>query len=113
MDFVEVSLYPVVHNQPVVVTFQGEGAVAQFNVQIWKVGPGGRKPRAVTPHPETIPQNRGGAHVYVIPHVDRTTYDRLALIITRLDPHETTDPAGNYNITLDSVTATEDNSILE
>jgi len=102
IDFVEVSLYPVVHNQPVVVTFQGEGMIAQFNVQIWQLASGGAKPRAVTPYPETVPQNRDDAHAYVIPHLDTTTYNRLAIIITRLDADETTDPAGNYHITLES-----------
>jgi len=100
MDFVEVSLNPVVHNQPVVVTFRGEGAVAQFNVQIWKLGPGGAKPQAITPHPGTIPQNRGDAHMYVIPHLDTTAYDRLAFIITRLDAKESPDPIGEYTIVL-------------
>lgn len=110
MDFVEVSLDPAVHNQPVTVTFQGEGTVAQFNVQIWKLGPGGAKPRAVTPHPETIPQNRGDVHTYFIPHLDTTTYDRLAFLITRLDSDETTDPAGNYHITLEAASDTDDDS---
>jgi hypothetical protein len=110
MDFVEVSLNPVVHDRPLVVTFQGEGAVfqgegsvAQFSVQIWKLRRGAR-PHAVTPHPEIIPQDHGEARVYVIPYLDTTTYDRLALIITRLDPDETSDPAANYSITLDSTT---------
>jgi hypothetical protein len=111
-DFVEVSLSPVVHNQPTAVTFQGEGAAAQFNVQIWKLR-SGAKPQAVTSHPETIPQDRGDAHVYVIPRVDTTTYDRLALIITRLDSDETSDPAGNYHITLASTAYANDDSIPE
>lgn len=37
-----------------------------------------------------------------IPQVDTTAYDRLALIVTRLDSDETTDPLGSYSITLDS-----------
>jgi len=109
MDFLEMSLSPVVHNQPVAITFQGEGAVAQFNVQIWKLR-SGAKPQAVTPQPETIPQDRGAAHVTVIPRVDTTAYDRLALIITRLDSDETSDPAGNYTVTLSSTTDVEDST---
>jgi hypothetical protein len=112
MDFVEVSLSPVVHNQPVAVTFQGEGAAAQFNVQIWKLR-SGAKPQAVTPHPQIIPQSHGDAHVYIIPRVDTTTYDRLAVIITRLDAHETADPAGDYHITLASTAEANDDSIPE
>jgi hypothetical protein len=107
MDFVEVSLSPVVHDQPMVLTFQGEGATAQFSAQIWKLR-SGAKPQAVTPHPETVPQGRGATHVYVIPRVDTTTYDRLALIITRLDSDETSDPVGSYTVTLNSTTDTAD-----
>ncbi len=59
------------------------------------------KPRAITLQPETVPQNRDGAHVYVIPGVDVSAYDRLALIITRLDPDEAID-SGAYFIVLSS-----------
>jgi hypothetical protein len=109
MDFVEMSLSPVAHNQPVAVVFQGEGAAAQFNVQIWKLRTGA-KPQAVIPEPEIVPQNGSDAHVTVIPRVDTTTYDRLALIITRLDSEETSDPAGNYTVTLSSTTEAEDST---
>ena len=108
MDFVDVVLDPAADGQPLTIEFYpAPGAGAQFNVQVWNLGPGGSKPRAVTPQPESVPQNRGSAHVYVIPHLDRTTTNRLALIITRLDPDETTDPAGNYRITLDSAADTD------
>jgi len=102
MDFVQVSLDPALHSQPLTVTLQSEGSIARFSVQIWELSPGRPKPRALTPHPEIVPRNKGGAHVYVIPQVDRTACDTLALIITRLDPDETVDPAGNYRITLTS-----------
>ena len=107
MDFVEVSLNPVVHNQPVVITFRGAGAAAQFNVQIWRLGPGGAKPRAVAQYPEIVPQNQGDAHVYVISQLDTMTCDRLAMIITRVDADETIDPAGNYHITLGSTSTAQ------
>jgi hypothetical protein len=100
MDFLEVDPDLAVHNRPLVITFQGEGTVARFDVQIWKLSPGGARPRAITLHPEIIPQNSGKAHVYVIPHLDITTYNRLAIIITRLDADETADPVGEYTILL-------------
>ena len=100
MEFVEVSLYPTVNDQPLVVTFEGQGTAAQFDVQIWKLGSREAKPSAITVTPEAIPQNDGAAHVYVIPHVDTTTYNRLALIITRIDAEESTDPVGAYTIVL-------------
>jgi hypothetical protein len=101
MDFIEVGLDPAVHNRPLMVKIQGEGAVARFNVQIWQLASGAERPWAVTPQPENVPQNMDGAHTYLIPHLDTTAYDRLALIITRLDSHESADPAGNYRITLE------------
>jgi len=103
MDFVELLLDPRVHGQPLVIWVQGEGAVARFNVQVWKLGPdlAGIKPRAVEVAPESAPQAEDGAQVYAIPNVDTTAYDRLALIITRLDSDETIDPVGNYQIKLE------------
>jgi hypothetical protein len=102
MDFIEVGLDPPLQNQALTVRFQGEGAVARYNVEIWKLGPGLAKPRAATLHPDTVPQSQDGAHVYVIAQVDIEAYDRLALIITRLDADEGADPAGKYHITLAS-----------
>jgi hypothetical protein len=37
----------------------------------------------------------------VIPNADTTAYDRLALIITRLDADETDDAVGSYQVTLE------------
>jgi len=108
MDFVQVSLDPALRYQPLTVTVKSEGGVARFNVQIWELGPGRPKPRALTPQPEIVPQNTAGAHVYVIPQVDRTAYDTLALIVTRLDPDERLDPAGKYRITLESPAHSDD-----
>ncbi len=101
MDFVEVELGHSSRGQPLTVRFQGQGATARFSVQIWPLGPGYARPRALTAQPETVPQSGDGAHVYVIPRVD-PQFDRLALIITRVDPHETTDPLGEYQLTLES-----------
>jgi hypothetical protein len=100
MDFIEVQLDPAVHNQPLVVKFQGEGTTARFSVQVWKLDSRGGRLRALTSHPESMQQNHGKAHVYFSPQVNTTTCERLAFIVTRLDPDETTDPAGNYRIAL-------------
>jgi len=40
--------------------------------------------------------------VYRIPSLDTTTSNRLAIIITRLDVDEMTDPVGDYRITIES-----------
>jgi hypothetical protein len=107
MDFVEVGLEPARQGQSLTVSFQGEGEVARFNVQIWGLVGVESKPTAITPQPESVSQNANGAHVYVIRNRDVSAFDRLALIITRLDADETTDPNGDYTITLGSTRRAE------
>jgi hypothetical protein len=102
MDFIEVHLDPALYGQPLTVRFQGTGAVARFNVQVWKLAPGPWKPRAVIEQPAVMAQTADGSQVYTIPSLDTETYDRLALIITRLDSGETADPLGTYHVTVDS-----------
>jgi hypothetical protein len=48
-----------------------------------------------------VQQDGGGAHAYTIPQLDTSAYDRLALIITRLDADETADPLGSYRVTME------------
>jgi hypothetical protein len=45
-----------------------------------------------------IPQNQGDAHAYAIPQIDTTTYNRLAIIVTRVDGEENSDPVGAYTM---------------
>jgi hypothetical protein len=99
MDFIEVNLDAAVQGQPLTITFQSEGGVARFDVQIWKLETGSQD---VTPEPESVPQRSNGTYVYTISQIDTTDYDRLALIVTRLDADETEDPMGSYRITLES-----------
>jgi hypothetical protein len=100
-DLLEVTLDRSVQGQGLTVRFRAEGSQARFSVQIWKLGPGYAKPSPVTSRPESLPQNADGSYSYFIPQVDRTVVNRLALIITRLDPDETADPLGGYAITLE------------
>jgi hypothetical protein len=103
MDFVEVSLDPGVHGQSLRIRLEGKGTAARFSVQVWKLSHGdaqGTRPRAITQLPEVVQANADGAFEYVLPKVDVTTYDRLALIVTRLDADETNDLVGNYSIVL-------------
>ena len=101
MDFIEVDLDLLAHRKPLAIRFQGAGTTARFNVQLWRLGPGIGGPRSVTPAPEHVRQEAEGAHVYVIPALDWRKFNRLALIITRLDPDENADPLGGYTITLE------------
>ena len=84
------------------VRFEGQGATARFNVQVWLLGSGYARPRAVTPQPESVARNGDGAHAYVIPE-GAAQFDRLALIITRVDPNETTDPIGAYELSMEGM----------
>jgi len=99
MDFIEVNLDAAVQGQPLTITFQSEGEVARFDVQIWKLETGSQD---VAPEPESVPRRSDGTHVYTAAQIDTTGYDRLALIVTRLDADETEDPMGSYRITLES-----------
>jgi hypothetical protein len=103
MDFVEVVLNPALDGKSLTLEFSGApGAAAEFNVQLWRLGPGGGKPRAVSAAPEPMARNTEGGYVYTIARVDTVGFNRLALIITRLDPHEARDSVGSYTIRLES-----------
>ena len=103
-DFIEVRLDGRIDGQPLAIRFQNEGNEARFSVQVWKIGPGMGlgMPYALSPTPEVLSANGDGAFVYAIPRVDRATYGRIALIITRLDANETADPVGAYELMLES-----------
>jgi hypothetical protein len=107
MDFVEIDLNPTLLGQAITVKVQGEGGTARFNVEVWRLGPGEEKPRALTAAPENAAQSGNSTHEYTISGQDTTDCDRLTLIITRLDPHETADPEGNYQVTVDTADHTQ------
>jgi hypothetical protein len=100
MDFIKVHLDPALHGQPLSIALQSEGA--RFDAQVWRLRSGDRNPTAVTQHPEPMERTSANVFTYNIPHLDTSEYNQLALIITRIDPGERTDPTGNYHLTLDS-----------
>jgi hypothetical protein len=106
MDFVDVVLDPTAGGQALTIEFYGApGADAQFNVQLWKLGASGDGARQhlATPiaAPEVLTQLDADGHLfYVIPAIDTAEYNRLGLIITRLDSNESSDPTGQYTIAL-------------
>jgi hypothetical protein len=106
MDFVDVILDPTAGGQALTIEFYGaSGADAQFNIQLWKLGASGDGARQhlATPiaAPEVLTQLDADGHVfYVIPAIDTAKYNRLGLIITRLDSNERSDPIGQYTIAL-------------
>jgi hypothetical protein len=107
MDFVDMVLDPTVDGQPLTLEFYGApGAAAEFNVQLWKLIDSAEdaRPRRVGPDITTMElptrANSEGHLFYAIPEIDTTEYNRLGLIITRVDAEESSDPIGEYTIVL-------------
>jgi hypothetical protein len=106
IDFVDVVLDPAAAGHPLTLEFYGApGAGATFNVQLWQLvesGPGAR-PRRLPGQtvPEVLTATNVDGHLStVIPAIDTTATNRLGLIITRVDPRESSDPIGAYTIAL-------------
>jgi hypothetical protein len=107
MDFVDVILDPAADGQPLTLEIHGApGADAEFHVQLWKLMDAGegmrpwRVPTRMTV-PEVLTRADADGHlVYTIPAIDTTAYNRLGLIITRVDAKEGLDPIGTYTIVL-------------
>jgi hypothetical protein len=102
MDFVEIGLDRSVHGQPLTLRFQAKGSAARFHVRVWQLRSGLATPRAVTAGPDQMTWKGDGTHELVIQRVDILQSNRLAVIITRLDPHEALDVVGAYHLTLES-----------
>ena len=107
IDFVDIELNPSAQGQPLTIEFYGapEGS-AVFGVEIWRLvdpdtrGGSSMRPVAVGP-PEPLAGTTAEGHLlYAIPAIDTSRVNRLALIITRLDSEEDSDPIGAYTIVL-------------
>ena len=103
MDFVDVHLDPVIGGQSLTLEFYATpGADAAFNVQLWKLvdSESGAKPQRVAA-PEVLGRVSGDDHLfYTLPAIDTSQVNRLALIVTRVDAEESSDPFGQYTIRL-------------
>ena len=107
IDFVDVILDPTANGQPLTIEFYGApGSGAAFNVQLWKLvdrGGGARPQRVPNQAVATeVPTatNADGHLLYTIPAIDTAAYNRLGLIITRVDGNEGGDPVGAYSLVL-------------
>ena len=82
------------------ITVRSEGA--RFSVRAWRLndrGEGGMRP--FTPYAEVLSGDCSRECQYAIPQLDLSLYNRLALIIVRLDPDERADPTGAYHVVVD------------
>jgi len=107
IDLVDVALNPSLNGRPLVIEFHGAtGAVSDFMVQVLYLmdGKDGSKPRLVAaqsiPPAVPTPENPDTHTSLIIPKVNMTEYDRLGLVITRIDAKESLDPSGAYTIAL-------------
>jgi hypothetical protein len=100
IDLVDVELDDAANGEPLTIEIRGApGSEAAFGVQVWKLA--GPSPATQAPSPEAVVQIEPGADgVYVIPAIDTAAYDRLGLIITRLDAEEALDGDGAYELVL-------------
>jgi hypothetical protein len=108
-DLIDISLSSEVQGHPLTITFRSAGA--RFGVEVWKLYSEGeaRNPWrgktgvwALTPQPEALVGDCSAECHYLIPRLDLEQYDRLALIVVRLDVDEVIDPAGVYHLVVDS-----------
>ena len=110
MDFVHVALGRAADGQPMTLELhQAPGAAAELAVEVRALKNLDRSPKLQpisTISSQEVSQGvvrtktSAGALSYVIPAVDRAEYDRLGLIITRVDASERLDPVGAYTVVL-------------
>ena len=107
IDLVDVALDPSLDGQPLVIEFYGAaGTESEFTVQVWYLMDlkDGAQPRPVAtqavPSAVRTKANQDGHTSLVISQIDTAKYDRLGLVITRIDANESLDPSGRYTVTL-------------
>lgn len=100
IDLIEVNLDSSVQGQALRLEFRADGPAARFSVQVWQLGRGYANPRPATPAPEIVRRSEDGVHRSFIPQMNTSTTSRLALIVTRLDADEMTEPVGGYQVTV-------------
>lgn len=107
IDLIEVTLDRATDGQPLTVEFyRAPTSDAVFSVLLWPLTDLGEgvKPRRISAEAATAQilqrVNPDGSLTFVIPAIHWATYDRLGLIITRLDAQEALDPIGAYTVGL-------------
>ncbi len=109
MDFVDIILDSELHGKPLTIKIFGDpNKDAKFNIQLWKLSDPDDRTRPESSPIITSPieiidgETSTGIYNYSIPSIDTEDYNRLGLIITRLDNNENLDPNGIYTIVVKS-----------
>lgn len=106
MDFVEVLLDPAAESQSLELTFSTpDDSLGEFQVQLWELHDSGDagSTRVVKASQVLTASEADGSLVHTIPMLDTNDVNRLGLVITRLDTHESQDDGGDYTIALTPV----------
>ncbi len=101
IDLLEIVLGPAEQGRPLTVALRGSAAgAAEFRLEVWKLIEGDQRilPAAAVPERATV--EPGGVLSYTLPEVDTQRYNRLGLIITRVDNEERRDRSGSYTLSL-------------
>jgi hypothetical protein len=107
IDYFEVVLHPASDGQSLVLEFAPPaGGEARFGVQVWRLADVGqgtgaqRAPQPVAASEMLAAEDQDGRIRYTIPSIDVSEFNRLGLIITRLDSNEGLDPEGAYSVSV-------------
>jgi hypothetical protein len=101
IDLVEVVLEGAAHGGPLTVELHGSPAgSAEFRLEVWRVMAAGQRLLPAAMAPESAVRRPDGSLSFSLPSVDLTRYNRLGLIITRVDSGERLDPVGSYTLVL-------------
>ena len=101
IDLVEVVLEGAAHGQSLTVELHGSPAgSAEFRLEVWQVMAAGRRLLPAALAPEAAVSRPDGSLSFSLPELDLARYNRLGLIITRVDGGERLDPVGSYTLVL-------------
>jgi hypothetical protein len=101
IDLVEVVLGPGAGARPLTVELHGSAAgSAEFRLEVWRVRTAGQHLLPASAAPGAAVRRPGGVLSYTLPGIDTARYNRLGLIITRVDNREERDPRGAYTLLL-------------
>jgi hypothetical protein len=107
IDLVDVALDPSLDGRPLVIELYGAtGAESEFTVQVWYLMDlkDGAQPRPVAtqavPPAVRTEANPNARTSLFISRIDMARYNRLGLVISRIDDKERLDPSGRYTIAL-------------